>query len=68
MFVPLNMNGEEIQNTPSMKPKIFVLTGKYLNRRLTINTYFLEELRFRYTLSLIVDSVDPGTKHSRSYS
>ena len=40
MFVPLNMNGEEIQNTPSMKPQIFVLTGKYLNRRLTINTYF----------------------------
>ena len=25
-------------------------------------------LRFRYTLSLIVDSVDPGTQHSRSYS
>lgn len=44
MFVPLNVNGEEIQNTPSMKPQIFVLTGKYLNRRLMINTYFLEEL------------------------
>ena len=31
--------------------------------------YFYDSfLRFRYTLSLIVDSVDPGTQHLRSYS
>ena len=31
--------------------------------------YFYDSfLRFRYTLSLIVNSVDPGTQHSRSYS
>ena len=88
MFVPLNMNGGEIQNTPSMKPQMFVLTGKCLEtlddkyvffwRTSVVTTpvkckmtkyYFYDSfLRFRYNLSLIVDSVDPGTQHSRSYS
>lgn len=88
MFVPLNMNGEEIQNTPSMNPQIFVLTEKYLKTlddkyvffgrtsvvitlvkcKMTKYYFYDSVLGFRYNLSLIVDSVDPGTEHSGSYS
>lgn len=88
MLTPLNMNCEQILDTPSLKPQIFVLTGKYLKTldnkyedfgrtsvviapakcKMTKCYFYDLVLGFRYNLFFVVDSVDPKTQHSRTYS
>ena len=41
--VVLNVNGKRFINSTSMKPSMFPLPGNFFKKRVTTNTYFLEE-------------------------
>lgn len=41
--VDIDVNGKRFINSTSMKPSMFPLPGNYFKKRVTTNTYFLEE-------------------------